>query len=88
MGMTLFFYENSGSFYSEDKNPLPYKNIFGGNLINNLFTKDPYVCLGYSLAEFDTEQAILYTADNDTYITKDGLDSNLNKKTIHLRWLH
>lgn len=87
-GMNLYFYEKSGSFLDKDQKYIPYKTITGGKLPPNLFTKDPYICLGYDLSGFDKEQAILYTLDGDTYITKDNIDPEINRKTIRLRWLH
>jgi hypothetical protein len=38
----------------------------------NLFTKDPYICLGYDLANFDKEQAILYSTDGETFLIEDN----------------
>lgn len=87
-GMALFFYEKSATFYSEDENYLKYKTITGTKIPPNLFTKDPYICLGYDLSAFNSEQAILYSLDGKTYIVKDEIDQTLNKKTIRLRWLH
>ena len=71
IGMELYFYQEPGSFLDKDKKEIPYKNEdegFGsGNFANNLFTKSPYVCLGYSLDEFNSEKAILYTLNDETY---------------------
>lgn len=88
MAMSLFFYQKSGSFYSKGEVYMPYTSGINMKLVDNLFTKDPYVCLGYDLSEFDSEQAILYTLNSDTYVTKDGLDAKESQKTIRLRWLH
>lgn len=88
MGMSLFFYQKSGSFYSKGENYMPYTSGINMKLVDNLFTKDPYVCLGYDLADFDSEQAILYSLNSDTYLTKDGVDIKASEKTIRLRWLH
>lgn len=87
-GMSLFFYEKSGSFYNENKEIIPYKNMIGKKFTPNLHTKDPYICLGYDLSNFDSEQAILYTMDGNTYLIKDGLPAEESRKTIRLRWLH
>ena len=91
LGMNLYFYEISGSFINELGEPIPY-------LINvnepsqgkkaNLFTKDPYICLGYDLSGFDKEQAILYCLDGDTFLIKDNIPFEKNIKNINLRWLH
>ena len=91
MGVFLFFYEDSGSFYNSDKEYIPYYNLLGTikkKLNSNLFTKDPYICLGYDLSGFKEEQAILYSLDNDTYINKDNVPKEKNQKHIRLRWLH
>ena len=87
-GMALFFYEDSGSFYSESNKYLKYRTATGTKIPPNLFTKDPYICLGYDLSSFNKEEAILYTLDGKTYVVKDEVDQNLNKKVIRLRWLH
>ena len=88
MAMSLFFYQKSGSFYSKGEVYMPYTSGINMKLVDNLFTKDPYVCLGYDLSEFDSEQAILYSLNSDTYLTKDGVDTKASEKTIRLRWLH
>lgn len=88
ISMALFFYQESGSFIDKDEKPIPYLSVFDYPLNNNLFTKGPYICLGYDLGNFDSEQAILYTLDDDTYLIKDGIDPVVNRKTIRLRWLH
>lgn len=87
-GMALYFYEKSGTFYNDKEEYLTYRTATGTKIPPNLFTKDPYICLGYDLSSFDSEQAILYSLDNKTYIVRDEIDQNLNKKTIRLRWLH
>lgn len=88
--MTLTFYQQPGSFMTDADVAIPYSNEHG-NFLDNLFTKDPYVCLGYDLSKFDQEQAILYTINNETYIF-DGKDPTYeletNRKTVNLRWLH
>lgn len=87
-GMNLYFYEKSGTFFNENRDYIPYKAPLGGKLLPNLTTKDPYVCLGYDLSDFNTEQAILYTMDGDSYKVKDNVASIYNRKHIRLRWLH
>lgn len=87
-GLSLFFYEISATFYNEKEEYLPYKTVAGTKLTPNLFTKDPYICFGYDLGSFDKEQAILTTLDGTTYISKDNIDPELNRKTVRLRWLH
>lgn len=92
VGMTLFFYETSNTFFNENNEPVTYKDNFGNKLPPNLFTKDPYICLGYSLEGFDKEDAILYTIDSKGYRFEGNPDTEenklLNKKTVRLRWLH
>ena len=91
MGLFLFFYEKSGTFYNQDKEYIPYYSTFGSKkpkLNPNLFTKDPYVCLGYDLSGFTEEQAILYSLDGETYLSKDNIPKEKNQKHIRLRWLH
>ena len=91
VGMNLYFYEISGSFINELGDPIPYlideKNPDRGKKAN-LFTKDPYICLGYDLSGFDKEQAILYCLDGDTFLIKDSVAPDKNIKNINLRWLH
>jgi len=92
VGMTLFFYETSNTFFNENNESVTYKDNFGNKLPPNLFTKDPYICLGYSLEGFDKEDAILYTMDSKGYRFEGNPDTEenkfLNKKTVRLRWLH
>lgn len=91
MGVFLFFYEDSGSFYNQNKEYIPYYSLLGSirkKLNPNLFTKDPYICLGYDLSGFKEEQAILYSLDGSTYINKDNTPKEKNRKHIRLRWLH
>jgi hypothetical protein len=66
---------------------VPYKHpLFETLLDPNLFEKDPYICVGYDLGNFDREQAILYTLDASTY--RAGLTDEENTKQVQLRWLH
>lgn len=67
---------------------VPYKHpLFNTTLLDpNLFEKDPYVCVGYDLADFNQESAILYTLDSSTY--QSGLTDEENTKQVQLRWLH
>lgn len=89
IGMSLYFYQRPGSFVDKDNNQTPHtQGILGTSLADNLFTKDPYICLGYSLTDFNDEQAILYTLDSKTYLAKDGVAETENTKTVRLRWLH
>lgn len=66
---------------------VPYKHtLFNTILEPNLFEKDPYICVGYDLASFNQESAILYTLDSSTY--QAGLTDEENTKQVQLRWLH
>lgn len=87
-GMTLFFYEKSATFLTNKGEQIPYRTKAGGKVPPNLHTKDPYICLGYDLSNFDSEQAILFTTDGSTYKTKDNVSVVNNQKFIRLRWLH
>ena len=87
-GMSLYFYEESGSFFNEDGKPIPYTYQSGGKRDPNLHTKDPYICLGYDLSDFDSEQVLLFTTDGTTYKTRDEVAVSDNRKHIRLRWLH
>lgn len=93
-GMTLYFYQQPGSFRNEANELTPWQDDFNGtpmNKLDNLFTTEPYICLGYDLADFDKEQAILYTINNSTYVFNDKeeeLEKESNKKTVNLRWIH
>lgn len=94
LGMTLYFYQQPGSFRNEANELTPWQDDFNGtpmNKLDNLFTTEPYICLGYDLANFDKEQAILYTINNSTYVFNDKeeeLEKESNKKTVNLRWIH
>ena len=61
---------------------VPYKHtLFNTTLLDpNLFEKDPYVCVGYDLADFNQESAILYTLDSSTY--QSGLTDEENTKQV------
>lgn len=86
-GMSLYFYEESATFFNENNEPLPFKS--GSSYRDkNLFTIDPYVCLGYDLSAFNKEEAILYCTDSDQFYIRDNIDNKYNKKIIRLRWLH
>lgn len=80
--MRLYFYQKQNSFIDGNNQPI---NL---GLSDNLFTKDPYICLGYDLNELDKEQALLFSANKNTYIFNDNNDIQNNQKIINLRWLH
>lgn len=82
----LYFYEKPGTFINKNNELLPYQDEFGNLLIPNLFVKDPYICLGYDIGEFDEESAVLFTNNTRTYTSKQS--DAINEKTIQLRWFH
>ena len=53
--MELYFYQAPNTFKDKDRNLIPYKDVFVNRLLNNLFVKDPYICLGYNLSDFTVE---------------------------------
>lgn len=82
----LYFYQEINSFLNKDNKMIPYLDDFGNLLMPNLFTKDPYICLGYDIADFDNDQATIYCLDSYTYSNNFLLDNN--RKHIILRWIH
>ena len=82
----LYFYQEVNSFLNKDSELIPYLDEFNNLLVPNLFTKDPYICLGYDIADFDNDQATIYCLDSYTYSNNFLLDNN--KKHIILRWIH
>lgn len=82
----LYFYQEVNSFLDKDGKLIPYLDEFGNLLMPNLFTKDPYICLGYDITDFDNNQATIYCLDSYTYSNDFLLDNN--KKHIILRWIH
>jgi hypothetical protein len=55
--MDLYFYEVSESFKDKNGENVPYVEDFDQKtkLMPNLFSKDPYVCLGYDIATFEDD---------------------------------
>ena len=86
--MQLVFYQTPKSFKDKNGNLIPYQTITKNRLPNNLFVKDPYICLGYNLSDFQDEQVIISTLDPKTYIIDDNIPSADISKYIRLRWLH
>lgn len=82
----LYFYQEVNSFLNKDGELIPYLDEFNNLLVPNLFTKDPYICLGYDIADFDNDQATIYCLDSYTYSNNFLLDNN--RKHIILRWIH
>lgn len=89
-GYVLYFYETPGSFKylnnegKEAEIPIPKDSFDEPTNQSNLYSKDPYICLGYDVSEFDTEKIILYTINGNTY----NVNEEDSKKLIRLRWVH
>ena len=86
--MELYFYQVPNTFKDKDGNLIPYQTESKGRLPNNLFVKDPYICLGYNLSDFTGEQVILSTLDSKTYVIDDNIPPSNISKYIRLRWIH
>lgn len=86
--MQLVFYQTPKSFKDKSGNLIPYQTITKSRLPNNLFVKDPYICLGYNLSNFTGEQVILSTLDSKTYVIDDDIPPASISKYIRLRWIH
>ena len=86
--MQLVFYQTPKSFKDKNGNLIPYQTITKNRLPNNLFVKDPYICLGYNLSNFTGEQVILSTLDSKTYVIDDDIPPASISKYIRLRWIH
>lgn len=90
----LFAYQRS-NFFSGDGTKVPH-NLHGqfGTVNPNIFIKEPYLCLGISVNEFEEDQATLMTANSLTYYKGDAKTTNViqrlnaNQKLIGLRWVH
>lgn len=84
--MDLYFYQKPESFIDLNKQQVPYEDqIFKNPLSPNLFTTEPYICLGYDVEEFFEDQATLYCLDSLTYT--DSALVEKNTKHIILRWV-
>lgn len=88
--ISLYLYQKN-NFYDIDGNRIPAPEgedtgLWTMDFPKNIFMKDPYVCLGYDLATFNSEEAILTTTNSLTYSVQEGPDYNFKK--IELRWLH
>lgn len=88
--MKLYFYQGE-NFIDTEGNPVPFdENILKLNEFSsippNIFVKDIYVCAGYGLEDYSTEEAIIFTQNSLTY-NRDK-QKKYNIKEIFLRWLH
>ena len=89
--MELYFYQAPGTFFGQDKNPIPYseEGPFGNDdLPANLFVKDPYICLGFGVGEFKEDDVSLYTVGSLAYQYQESEDNSYLNRTLQLRWVH
>ena len=98
--ISLYFYQykinNQGSFLDLEGNLIPCQDEKGNLFVSNLKVRSPYVCLGYDLTEYNTEELILFTpnstsyrkGDNTNILTEEGasLPSSLHRQMM-LRWI-
>lgn len=88
--MDLYFYEVPESFKDKNGENVPYVEDFDQEtkLMPNLFSKDPYICLGYDIATFEDDQANIYCLDPTSYSKNSLVNNKNNNKNIVLRWIH
>lgn len=90
--ITLYLYQRC-NFYNTANQLIPNPNEYG-RILRNIFVKDPYICLGHSVDEFNGDSAELLTNNSLLYQKKvnDGSTPTArdlaNAKTINLRWIH
>ena len=82
----LYFYETPNTFKDKKGELIDYLDDFENLLLPNLFIKDPYICFGYNIAEFEDESFILFTDNKSTYSSKNSDEEN--KKIVSARWFH
>ncbi len=92
VGIKLYAYQKN-NFKSIDGDRIPAPNEDDFSIINpNIFVKSPYICLGNSVDDFETDTAEIMCDTALTYYkTATGEQQNRdedNKKTIQLRWIH
>lgn len=89
-GIELYIYQR-GNFKEVNGTNVP---VLG---MQNIWMKDPYVCLGTGTEEFLQDTATIYTSNSMTYkglttnnIADENFDSSgiNNTKIIQLRWVH
>ena len=86
--LSLYFFQ-SGDFKDIKGNLIPYKSVdedFEELYTDNLFVKDPYICLGYDLDSFKNDRVLLYTFNSKTYNVE--ASNSLNQKEIKIRWIY
>lgn len=102
----IYFYQESGSFKDKDGNLIPYieneaqdsqnknETVESKKLLDNLFVKDVYLCLGYDINIFNKDFVEIYTQNKMTYRRSTDMNDNNeqykidNQKQIKLRWVH
>lgn len=82
----LEFFQDAGSFYSQNGERIAYLDDFDNLIFNNLFVKDCRVCIGYNVDSYETEFVQLTTFDAPTYTS--AVSAEKNKKHIELKWVH
>jgi len=82
--MQLVFYQDA-NFATAAGTPIPTTQ---GNipLTDNIFVKEPFVSLGYSLSDFAEDALLLYSFDSLTYTPQ--ASSEQNTKRLKARWIH
>ena len=84
----LEFFQECGSFYTQEGKILPYLNDFNDEILfSNLFVKDCKVCIGYEVGNYNTEFVQINSFNSKTYTSKVSQVSD-NKKEISLKWIH
>jgi len=65
-GMDLYIYQR-GNFKDANGNMIPAPTFETGfsDIFQNIWVKDPYICLGASLAGFDRDTAEIYCSSGD-----------------------
>lgn len=81
----ILFQKND--FYTPLGKLIPHLDGEGNLLPNNIFVKNIYLALGYSLDSFNGDVAMLYTTDPKTYNGDYGRGDK-NIKTLKVRWIH
>lgn len=93
--LRLFAYQRE-NFIGANGERVPYNDATGfGNVNPNIFIKDPYLCLGIPVEDFNEDMATIMTTSTVTYYKGDlSPDSDYaqrfsdNEKIIGLRWVH
>jgi hypothetical protein len=93
----LYFYQyksnGQGSFVDVENKLIPYKDENNNLFVPNLKVRSPYICFGYDLNNYNSEELVLFTPNSIVYNKSDKKDSSntdlkdpLDRKMI-LRWI-